>query len=129
VALLEEAVTAAPMDSAVIQPVASAMIQLQRPDLVKRALAILESAVGVLGKSASFQHDLAVAYMVNGRVEEALAAMQRAGELDPRNPLYPERLSQVYLETGRRTEADRWAKDAEKRKRDAEARFQYQIGD
>lgn len=128
VALLEEAVAAAPLDPAVIQPVANAFIQIQRPE-PERALAILENAAVALAKSASFQHDVAVAYLVNGRVDEARSAMQRAAELDPRSPVFPERLAQVYRETGLNTEADRWTKEAEGRKRDAEARFQYQVGD
>lgn len=58
------------------------------------ALALLQEAVE-LEESPEAYDLLSWALFANGRIDDSIAAMQRAIELDPQNPAYPRKLQQI----------------------------------
>jgi tetratricopeptide (TPR) repeat protein len=73
-----------------------------------------EAALALLGKATKLQNDIRIAFLDMGtilaqekRYDEAVAALQRAVELDPAQPDAHYRLARVYQEMGKTAESQK----------------------
>lgn len=80
---------------------------------IDRAAEVLEAILKVEPDSSGVHGLLAVAHAARNLIPEAITHMRRAAELEPRNPLYWSRLSQLLASIGDSAGAEQAAKRAE----------------
>lgn len=89
--------------------------QANNPDLFALGIGLLEKARDGRPEAPTIRHDLAVAYGMSGRLDDAERELRKAAELSPRSPDLALRLAQMLRERGKGDEADKWMKEAQRR--------------
>lgn len=79
------------------------------------AIDVLKSAAEIAPHAAVIRHDLAVALVQAGRLDEAITELRAACEQTSENPLLPARLAELYQMRGQSDEAARWQDESRSR--------------
>lgn len=78
----------------------------------ERARELIERVVALNPGSAEAHANLAIVMVMSGKLEEAIAEIAKAHELEPDNPAHSRMMAQVLLTLGRHDEATLWLERA-----------------
>lgn len=105
ISAFQEAARLDPNRVEVLAALAGALLTRQTPNDVSKAIPLLESANLAGDPSASLQHQLGVAYLAAGRIEEAIAASSAAVRLNSNFPAAQFNLALAHRAGGQIEEA------------------------
>jgi len=83
---------------------------------LETSLLLYDRAVALEPGSSTLSHDRGATYFAAGDDEAALAALERACELAPGSPVFPDRLAIMLEQVGRGEDAAAWREEAARRR-------------
>lgn len=89
--------------------------QANNTELAALGVQLLEHAREALPSAPTVRHDLAVAYGMLQRMDDAERELTKAAELAPRSPDLAFRLAQLLRERGKAAESEKWLAEAQRR--------------